>query len=69
MTYLSLLIREQRSWRAPLSAAKDYVAENGASRLSLQTERHNLTARSLYEQNGYEEDTAFVHYRLSVPAK
>ncbi|MGE9754788.1 N-acetyltransferase family protein [Bacillus inaquosorum] len=52
-----------------LSAAKDYAAENGASRLSLQTEHHNLTARSLYEQNGYEEDTAFVHYRLSVPAK
>ncbi|AGI28301.1 acetyltransferase, gnat family protein [Bacillus subtilis subsp. subtilis str. BAB-1] len=23
----------------------------------------------MYEQNGYEEDTAFVHYRLNVPAK
>ncbi|MER0468478.1 GNAT family N-acetyltransferase [Bacillus cabrialesii subsp. cabrialesii] len=52
-----------------LSAAKDFAAENGASRLSLQTEHHNLAARSLYEQNGYEEDTAFVHYRLNVPAK
>ncbi|MBY4603310.1 GNAT family N-acetyltransferase [Bacillus rugosus] len=52
-----------------LSAAKDFAAENGANRLSLQTEHHNRTARSLYEQNGYEEETAFVHYRLNVPAK
>lgn len=52
-----------------LSAAKNFAAENGANRLSLQTEHHNRTARSLYEQNGYEEETAFVHYRLNVPAK
>ncbi|MGK9265221.1 GNAT family N-acetyltransferase [Bacillus inaquosorum] len=52
-----------------LSAAKDYAEENGAKCLSLQTEHHNRTARSLYEQNGYEEETAFVHYRLNVPAK
>ncbi|QIW79279.1 GNAT family N-acetyltransferase [Bacillus tequilensis] len=52
-----------------LSAAKDFAAENGASCLSLKTEHHNRTARSLYEQNGYEEETAFVHYHLNVPAK
>ncbi|MED0867569.1 GNAT family N-acetyltransferase [Bacillus spizizenii] len=52
-----------------LSAAKDFAAENGAKSLLLQTEHHNRTARSLYEQNGYEEETAFVHYRLNVPAK
>ncbi|MDZ5668953.1 GNAT family N-acetyltransferase [Bacillus stercoris] len=52
-----------------LSAAKDYAEENGAKCLTLQTEHHNRKARSLYEQNGYEEDTAFVHYHLNVPAK
>ncbi|MHA6192348.1 N-acetyltransferase family protein [Bacillus subtilis] len=52
-----------------LSAAKDYAEENGAKCLTLQTEHHNRKARSLYEQNGYEEDTGFVHYCLNVPAK
>ncbi|AOA53645.1 dTDP-fucosamine acetyltransferase [Bacillus subtilis] len=52
-----------------LSAAKDYAGENVAKCLTLQTEHHNRKARSLYEQNGYEEDTAFVHYSLNVPAK
>ncbi|KJJ42239.1 acetyltransferase [Bacillus subtilis] len=52
-----------------LSAAKDFAAENGAKSLSLQTEHHNRAARSLYEKNGYEEETAFVHYHLNVPAK
>ncbi len=52
-----------------LSAAKDYAGENGAKCLTLQTKHHNRKARSLYEQNGYEEDTGFVHYSLNVPAK
>ncbi|MEC1542124.1 GNAT family N-acetyltransferase [Bacillus subtilis] len=52
-----------------LSAAKDYAEGNGAKCLTLQTEHHNRKGRSLYEQNGYEEDTGFVHYSLNVPAK
>lgn len=67
--FVALHARTKGAGGQLLSAAKDFAAENGANRLSLQTEHHNRTARSLYEQNGYEEEMAFAHYRLNVPAK
>ncbi|MCC2929251.1 GNAT family N-acetyltransferase [Bacillus sp. FSL K6-1005] len=62
-------VRKKGVGRRLLSAAKDYASENGAKCVKLQTEHHNRTARSLYEQNGYEEESAFVHYSLNVPEK
>ncbi|MBL4964350.1 GNAT family N-acetyltransferase [Bacillus halotolerans] len=67
--FVASSVRKKGVGRRLLSAAKDYAAENGAKYLKLQTEHHNRTARSLYEQNGYEEETAFVHYSLNVPEK
>ncbi|MEC1684077.1 GNAT family N-acetyltransferase [Bacillus mojavensis] len=62
-------VRKKGVGRRLLSAAKNYASENGAKCVKLQTEHHNRTARSLYEQNGYEEESAFVHYSLNVPEK
>ncbi|MCK8100207.1 GNAT family N-acetyltransferase [Bacillus sp. 2CMS4F] len=67
--FVASSVRKKGVGRRLLSAAKDYAAENEAKCLKLQTEPHNRTARSLYEQNGYEEETAFVHYSLNVPEK
>ncbi|MCY9183575.1 GNAT family N-acetyltransferase [Bacillus sp. FSL L8-0222] len=67
--FVASSVRKKGVGRRLLSAAKDYAAENGAKCLKLQTEHHNRAARSLYEQNGYEEEIAFVHYSLNVPEK
>jgi len=49
-----------------LQKAKDYALATGANGISLSTAPDNLSAQSLYEKNGYERDTQFYHYELSL---
>ncbi len=58
--------RKKGAGQKLLAAAKEFAAQNGAKSLSLQTAPDNHAARSLYEQNGYEEDKDFIHYICKV---
>ena len=52
--------------RALLAQAEQYARESGAARLELQTAKTNLTAQSLYEQNGWVRDEVFFVYSKSI---
>ncbi len=49
-----------------MQRAADYGRETGAIRLALSTEITNSAAQSLYQSLGYQEDTAFKHFALSL---
>ncbi|PIC82857.1 GNAT family N-acetyltransferase [Sporosarcina sp. P1] len=49
-----------------LQQAKNYARETGAKSIVLETAPDNYTAQKLYEKNGYERDTQFYHYELSL---
>jgi len=51
---------------ALLTAAAGYGRQNGAARLSLQTELTNTTAQALYERMGWKRDTVFCTYQLAL---
>jgi len=51
---------------ALLSAAADYGRLVGAIRLSLSTELTNQTAQALYEGVGWQRDTVFCGYQLTL---
>jgi GNAT superfamily N-acetyltransferase len=51
---------------ALLHAAAQYGRTTGALRLVLSTELANITAQSVYERMGWERDTVFCVYQLSL---
>jgi GNAT superfamily N-acetyltransferase len=50
-----------------LMAAGDYAVRSGAVRLELSTAVENVTAQALYEQQGWQKDTDFFHYKFELP--
>lgn len=49
-----------------LTRARDFARESGAQSISLETAPDNMAAQRLYEKNGYEQDTQFLHYALRL---
>ncbi|MGX9135110.1 N-acetyltransferase family protein [Rummeliibacillus sp. JY-2-4R] len=49
-----------------LNKAKNYAIETGAKSIILETAPDNHDAQRLYEKNGYERDSQFYHYELSL---
>lgn len=49
-----------------MDAASDYAKSVAATGLSLSTQKENLSAQTLYESIGYQQDHDFFHYFLSV---
>jgi GNAT superfamily N-acetyltransferase len=64
--FVSQAARRLGVGKALLNAAADYGRANGAVRLSLRTENHNITAQALYEQEGWKRETQFYSYDLSL---
>ena len=58
--------RKQGIGRMLLHKAKDYAIKTGAKSISLSTAPDNFSAQRLYEINGYERDSQFYHYELSL---
>ena len=52
--------------RALLERARDWEIETGAVRLQLATEVTNEHAQAVYKACGWERNTTFYHYSLSV---
>ena len=52
--------------RALLERARDWAIETGAVRLELATEVTNEHAQAVYKACGWERNTTFYHYSLSV---
>jgi len=52
--------------RRLMEAARDYAIRGGVKVLTLATEKQNAAAKQLYEAVGYELDTAFDHYELTL---
>src|SRR5437868_4578700 len=50
-----------------LMAARDHAMQTGAVRLALSTAVENVTAQALYEQQGWQKDTDFLHYNFELP--
>lgn len=50
-----------------LMAARDHAVQSGAVRLVLSTAVENVTAQALYEQQGWQKDTDFLHYKFELP--
>ncbi|WP_404353500.1 GNAT family N-acetyltransferase [Exiguobacterium aurantiacum] len=49
-----------------LDQARDFAMELGDQGISLETAPENTAAQRLYEKNGYEQDTQFLHYVLRL---
>ena len=49
-----------------LHKVKEYALAENVLRLSLSTAIHNKAAQRLYEKHGYERDTDFYHYQLTL---
>lgn len=58
--------RGQGAGKALMNAAKELAISTNAKGLALETANDNLTAQKLYESLGYERDTAYYSYFLSV---
>jgi ribosomal protein S18 acetylase RimI-like enzyme len=52
--------------RALMDAAKQFAETHGADRLQLETAISNTQAQALYEDLGYEKDTEFFIYHLTL---
>ena len=52
----------ERMW----DAARERAQAEGLVALALATEKNNTTAKALYESLGYELDTAFDYYELTL---
>ncbi|HEX5271038.1 MAG TPA: GNAT family N-acetyltransferase [Gemmataceae bacterium] len=49
-----------------LRAARDHAVRTGAARLVLATAVDNRTAQALYRRLGWQEDAAFIHFKLEL---
>lgn len=58
--------RKQEIGKMLLYKAKDYFISTWAKSISLSTAPDNYSAQRLYEKNGYEQDSQFYHYELSL---
>jgi ribosomal protein S18 acetylase RimI-like enzyme len=58
--------RKQGVAQALLDKAKSYAVQSNAKSLELQTAPDNKTAQNLYEKNGYQKDTSFLNYSLTL---
>jgi len=52
--------------RELMNAARDCAIRSGVRVLALATEKQNAAAKQLYEALGYELDTTFDHYELTL---
>ncbi|MEQ9104074.1 MAG: GNAT family N-acetyltransferase [Rhodothermales bacterium] len=66
--YVAPHARRRGVGRALLRRAAEYARETGALGLDLATEKDNAAAKSVYEDLGWELDTEFDHYSLTVRA-
>ncbi len=64
--YVQEEYRNQGAAKLMLEAAKSHALRTNAKGLELSTAMNNARAQRLYEQNGYERDTEFYHYFLSL---
>ena len=49
-----------------MNTSKDFAEKNNISGIELSTAISNGTAQSLYESLGYERDTEYYNYYLSI---
>lgn len=49
-----------------LMAARSHATQTGSVRLVLSTAVENITAQALYEREGWQKDTAFIHYKFEL---
>lgn len=64
--YVLASARRQGVAEALLERCRVLAQETGACELFLQTAKDNLPAQALYEKHGYQRDTEFYNYYLSV---
>jgi ribosomal protein S18 acetylase RimI-like enzyme len=64
--YVASDARRSGAGAALLDAAKAFGAEEGAARLTLSTAHSNVTAQSLYERNGWVQDSDFRVYNFAL---
>lgn len=58
--------RRQGVGRLLMDQATAYAKESGAVRMQLETGIDNVTAQALYESQGWERDTEFYSYAISL---
>jgi GNAT superfamily N-acetyltransferase len=59
--------RRRRIGARLLLAARDHAMQTGAVQLVLSTAVENVPAQVLYEQQGWQKDTDFLHYKFELP--
>ncbi len=64
--YVDESVRRQGVGTILLETAAEFARELGAIRLQLETKHDNTAAQSAYEAHGWERETDFIHYTLSV---
>jgi len=64
--YVDAAARKKGVGEMLLQKAKDFAGETGANSISLSTAIDNYVAQSLYEKNGYNRDSQFYQYELSL---
>lgn len=64
--YVDSGARKQGIGEMLLHMAKEHAVKTGAKSISLSTAPDNFSAQRLYENNGYEQDSQFYHYELSL---
>ncbi|MEK3937071.1 GNAT family N-acetyltransferase [Sporosarcina sp. FSL W7-1349] len=64
--YVDPEVRKQGIGEMLLHRVKEYAIKTGVISISLSTAPDNYSAQRLYEKNGYEQDSQFYHYELSL---
>lgn len=64
--YVDPKARKQGIGEMLLHKAQEHAVKTGAKSISLSTAPDNFPAQRLYEKNGYERDSQFYHYELSL---
>jgi ribosomal protein S18 acetylase RimI-like enzyme len=64
--FVTPTVRGTGAGRSLLLAAHDYAKQAGAVRMDLSTAKNNLLAQALYESLGWQKDTQFFTYSLSI---
>ena len=64
--FITVDARKQGIGEMLLHAAKDFAIKTDAKGIMLSTAVENSSAQRLYEKNGYERDSQFYQYELSL---
>ncbi|MFC0558955.1 GNAT family N-acetyltransferase [Halalkalibacter alkalisediminis] len=64
--YVDVQDRKKGIGERLLQKAREYAIETGAISISLSTAQTNNAAQRLYERNGYQLDSKFYQYELSL---